>query len=118
MRRKRMSAIIRAKRSSKPAAGVQSRRLYGRLRDGEEQRRIDELGKTESLGHFGRQNHVDAGVACAGSFDQALNDGDGLQSRGRQETEFTYSGNNVPAGAEATVRIAAVRRAWATKSSA
>ena len=38
---------------------------------------------------------------------KALNDGDGLQSRGRQETEFTYSGNDVPAGAEATVRIAA-----------
>ena len=37
---------------------------------------------------------------------KALNDGDGLQSRGRQETEFTYSGNDVPAGAEATVRIA------------
>lgn len=38
---------------------------------------------------------------------KALNDGDGLQSRGRQEIEFTYSGNDVPAGAEATVRIAA-----------
>lgn len=40
---------------------------------------------------------------------KALNDGDGLQSRGRQETEFTYSGNDVPAGAEATVRIAAAQ---------
>ena len=35
-----------------------------------------------------------------------LNDGDGLQARGRQETEFTYSGNDVPAGKDATVRIA------------
>ena len=34
-----------------------------------------------------------------------LNDGDGLQARGRQETEFTYSGNDVPAGKDATVRI-------------
>lgn len=35
-----------------------------------------------------------------------LNDGDGLQARGKQETEFTYSGNDTPAGHEATIRIA------------
>ena len=38
---------------------------------------------------------------------KALNDGDGLQTRGRQETDFTYSGKNMPSGSEATVRIAA-----------
>lgn len=37
---------------------------------------------------------------------KALNDGDGLQTRGKQETDFTYSGNAMPAGSEATVRIA------------
>ena len=37
---------------------------------------------------------------------RSLNDGDGLQSRGREETEFTYSGNDMAAGSEATVRIA------------
>ena len=37
---------------------------------------------------------------------KTLNNGDGLQSRGQEETEFTYSGNDVSAGNEATVRIA------------
>ena len=37
---------------------------------------------------------------------RSLNDGDGLQSRGREETEFTYFGNDMAAGSEATVRIA------------
>ena len=37
---------------------------------------------------------------------RSLNNGDGLQSRGREETEFTYSGNDMAAGSEATVRIA------------
>ena len=40
---------------------------------------------------------------------RALNDGDGLQSRGREETEFTYSGNDMAAGSEATVRIASTQ---------
>ena len=37
---------------------------------------------------------------------KSLNNGDGLQTRGQEETEFTYSGNDMAAGSEATVRIA------------
>ena len=39
-------------------------------------------------------------------LDEPLNDGDGLQVRGREEIDLTYSGNDTPRGAEATVRIA------------
>ena len=39
-------------------------------------------------------------------LDEPLHDGDGLQVRGREETDLTYSGNDTPCGAEATVRIA------------
>lgn len=39
-------------------------------------------------------------------LDEKLNDGDGLQIRGREETDLTYSGNDTPRGAEATVRVA------------
>ena len=39
-------------------------------------------------------------------LDEPLHDGDGLQVRGREETDLTYSGNDTPKGAEATVRIA------------
>lgn len=35
-----------------------------------------------------------------------LNNGDGLQTRGAKEADFTYSGKDTPAGMEATVRIA------------
>lgn len=49
---------------------------------------------------------------------KALNDGDGLQTRGKQETDFTYSGNAMPAGSEATVRhCRRDRHARAMKSS-
>ncbi|MBQ7052157.1 MAG: U32 family peptidase [Clostridia bacterium] len=34
-----------------------------------------------------------------------LNDGDGLQIRGREELDLTYSGNHTPQGSEATVRV-------------
>ena len=40
-------------------------------------------------------------------LDEKLNDGDGLQIRGREETELTYSGNDTARGVEATVRAAA-----------
>ncbi len=39
-------------------------------------------------------------------LDEKLNDGDGLQVRGREEIDLTYAGNDTPRGAEATVRIA------------
>ena len=39
-------------------------------------------------------------------LDENLNDGDGLQIRGKEEIELTYSGNNTGRGTEATVRIA------------
>lgn len=39
-------------------------------------------------------------------LDEPLNNGDGLQVRGREETDLTYSGNDVSAGNEAIVRIA------------
>ena len=39
-------------------------------------------------------------------LDEKLNDGDGLQIRGREEIDLTYSGNDTPRGSEATVRIA------------
>ena len=39
-------------------------------------------------------------------LDEDLHDGDGLQIRGKSETEVTYSGNETRRGAEATVRIA------------
>lgn len=39
-------------------------------------------------------------------LDEDLHDGDGLQVRGRNETEVTYSGNETRRGMEATVRIA------------
>ena len=42
-------------------------------------------------------------------LEEALHDGDGLQVRGREEAELTYSGKDERAGAEATVRIAAGR---------
>lgn len=38
-----------------------------------------------------------------------LNDGDGLQIRGKEETELTYSGNDTKKGMEATVRVASGR---------
>lgn len=37
---------------------------------------------------------------------EKLNDGDGLQVRGREEIDLTYSGNDTESGREATVRIA------------
>jgi len=39
-------------------------------------------------------------------LEENLSDGDGLQARGREETDLTYSGNDAVAGTEATVRIA------------
>lgn len=39
-------------------------------------------------------------------LEENLNDGDGLQVRGKEEIDFTYSGKDTPCGAEATVRIA------------
>ena len=39
-------------------------------------------------------------------LDEPLNDGDGLQVRGREEIDLTYSGNDTARGMEATVRIA------------
>lgn len=39
-------------------------------------------------------------------LEEDLHDGDGLQIRGREETDVTYSGNSVKKGLEATVRIA------------
>lgn len=38
-----------------------------------------------------------------------LNDGDGLQVRGKEEADLTYSGNDMKRGTEATVRIASGR---------
>lgn len=38
-------------------------------------------------------------------LEENLNDGDGLQVRGKEEIDLTYSGNDVCRGAEATVRI-------------
>ncbi|MBR5302550.1 MAG: U32 family peptidase [Clostridia bacterium] len=42
-------------------------------------------------------------------LEKDLNDGDGLQIRGKEEAEVTYSGNDTMRGCEATVRIAAGR---------
>lgn len=42
-------------------------------------------------------------------LDEPIHDGDGLQVRGREEAELTYSGNDAGRGIEATVRIAAGR---------
>jgi len=42
-------------------------------------------------------------------LEENLNDGDGLQIRGAQEIDLTYSGKDAPAGAEATVRVASGR---------
>ena len=39
-------------------------------------------------------------------LERDLHDGDGLQIRGRKETDLTYSGHDTRAGKEATVRIA------------
>ena len=39
------------------------------------------------------------------ALERALSDGDGLQARGKEEIEFTYSGKDVPAGGVATVRV-------------
>ena len=39
-------------------------------------------------------------------LEEGLHDGDGLQVRGKEEIDLTYSGNDTPRGAEATVRIA------------
>ncbi|MBR5301807.1 MAG: U32 family peptidase [Clostridia bacterium] len=39
-------------------------------------------------------------------LEEKLNDGDGLQVRGREEIDFTYSGKDTARGEEATVRIA------------
>lgn len=39
-------------------------------------------------------------------LEKDLNDGDGLQLRGREEVELTYSGNDAKQGTEATVRVA------------
>ena len=39
-------------------------------------------------------------------LEENIHDGDGLQARGREEADFTYAGNDVCRGAEATVRIA------------
>ena len=39
-------------------------------------------------------------------LERDLHDGDGLQIRGRNETDLTYAGNETQAGHEATVRIA------------
>lgn len=40
-------------------------------------------------------------------LERDLHDGDGLQVRGREETDLTYAGNETARGQEATVRIAA-----------
>ncbi|MBQ7886290.1 MAG: U32 family peptidase [Clostridia bacterium] len=42
-------------------------------------------------------------------LEENLHDGDGLQVRGKEEIDLTYSGNDTPRGAEATVRIASGR---------
>ena len=42
-------------------------------------------------------------------LEENLNDGDGLQVRGKEEIELTYSGNDTSKGAQATVRIASGR---------
>jgi len=42
-------------------------------------------------------------------LEENLSDGDGLQVRGREEIELTYSGNDTPKGVQATVRIASGR---------
>lgn len=39
-------------------------------------------------------------------LERDLHDGDGLQIRGREETDLTYAGNETQAGQEATVRVA------------
>lgn len=39
-------------------------------------------------------------------LDEPLHDGDGLQIRGREEADLTYSGNDTNRGHEATVRVA------------
>lgn len=39
-------------------------------------------------------------------LEESIHDGDGLQARGREEADFTYSGNDACRGTEATVRIA------------
>ncbi len=39
-------------------------------------------------------------------LEENLNDGDGLQVRGKEEIDLTYSGNDTRRGAQATVRIA------------
>lgn len=39
-------------------------------------------------------------------LDEKLNNGDGLQIRGKEETDLTYSGNDMSKGSEATVRAA------------
>ena len=42
-------------------------------------------------------------------LEENLNDGDGLQIRGKEEIDLTYSGNDTKKGAEAMVRIASGR---------
>lgn len=42
-------------------------------------------------------------------LDEKLNDGDGLQIRGKEEADLTYSGNDTAKGMEATVRAASGR---------
>ena len=63
-----MFHIIRTKRRLKDLRQVFNR---GGFTEGyaheEKQRRIDELAKTESLGHTGWKNHVHAGAAGTGS---------------------------------------------------
>ncbi|MDO5378244.1 MAG: DUF3656 domain-containing protein [Clostridia bacterium] len=45
------------------------------------------------------------GLLVKTSLERPLHDGDGLQIRGRQEIDLTYSGPEMPSGAEATLRV-------------
>ncbi len=74
------------------------------------------MGKSNAaLMSWERPNHwgipIGKVTAVRGSLAQVrltqdLHDGDGLQVRGRNEMDLTYSGNEVPCGREATVRVA------------
>lgn len=46
------------------------------------------------------------GLLVKTALEKTLNDGDGLQIRGRQEIDLTYSGPQTPGGVEATLRVA------------
>ncbi len=73
------------------------------------------MGKSNAaLMSWERPNHwgIRVGKVVSGSrqlydvlLDKKINDGDGLQIRGKTETEFTYSGKDAQQGMRATVRI-------------